>query len=413
MKYKLFNDKNKCLGDGIELIKYALINRGVNNVDKYIDLKEEDCVCHYSNLDNIKIAVEMFNKNIENKSPTIIIVDPDVDGYTSAAMIYKTIKMIDINYPVSYIIHSLAKAHGLTEDIIIPNNTKFLIIPDAGTNDTLKCKELKDRGIDILILDHHQRDEKIEENKYACIVNNQLSKNYWNKDFCGAGIVYKFLQALDDENWTEYADDYLDLVALANISDNMDIRSLETKYYIDLGLKNIKNKCFKGFIKAQEFRIKNHVNIHNIQWYVTPLINGMIRVDTLENKKLLFKAFIEEYEEFEYKKRATKNKPSEVIIETIYERIPRLCSNAKGRQDRKKEKGIKEICEVVNELPFDDKIIIRDVTDVIDRSLCGLAAIKVADICTACNENDFYSYRKAKQRKDKDYATFATIVGIK
>ncbi len=33
-------------------------------------------------------------------------------------------------------------------------------------------------------------------------------------------------------------------------------------------------------------------------------------------------------------------------------------------------------------------------------------------ICTCCNEDSFYSYRKATQRKDEDYATFATIVGL-
>lgn len=383
MKYRLFNSKEDYnIDDVIDfgVVKYALKNRGINDVEKYIKLKEEDCVCHYSNLDNIKDAIEMFNWNIENKFPTVIVVDPDVDGYTSASMIYSTIKKIDKDYPVSYIIHSLAKAHGLTEDIVIPDETKFLIIPDAGTNDTLRCKELKEKGIDILILDHHQRDESIDENIYACIVNNQLSEKYWNKDFCGAGIVYKFLQALDNENWTEYADEYLDLVALANISDNMDIRSLETKYYINLGLKHIKNECFKGFIKAQEYRIKNHVNIHNIQWYISPLINGLIRVDTLENKTLMFKAFIEEYEEFVYKKRATKNKPSVEIIESIYERVPRLCSNAKSRQDRKKEKGIEEISELLNDMSTNDKIIIKDVTENIDRSLCGLVAIKIADM---------------------------------
>lgn len=383
LRYKLFNNKEDYNIDDIidfGVVEYALKNRGINDVEKYINLKEEDCICHYSNLDNIKDAVEMFNRNIENKSPTIIIVDPDVDGYTSASMIYSTIKKIDKDYPVSYIIHSLAKAHGLTEDIVIPDETKFLIIPDAGTNDTLRCKELKEKGIDILILDHHQRDESIDENIYACIVNNQLSEKYWNKDFCGAGVVYKFLQALDDENWTEYADEYLDLVALANISDNMDIRSLETKYYIDFGLKHIRNECFKGFIKAQEYRMKNHVNIHNVQWYISPLINGLIRVDTLENKTLMFKAFIGEYEEFVYKKRATKNKPSVEVIESIYERVPRLCSNAKSRQDRKKEKGIEEISELLNDMSSDDKIIIKDVTENIDRSLCGLVAIKIADM---------------------------------
>lgn len=383
LRYKLFNNKEDYNIDDIidfGVVEYALKNRGISDVKKYMKLKEEDCICHYSNLDNIKDAVEMFNRNIENKSPTVIIVDPDVDGYTSASMIYSIIKKIDKDYPVSYIIHSLAKAHGLTEDIVIPDETKFLIIPDAGTNDTLRCKELKEKGIDILILDHHQRDESIDENIYACIVNNQLSEKYWNKDFCGAGVVYKFLQALDDENWTEYADEYLDLVALANISDNMDIRSLETKYYIDLGLKHIRNECFKGFIKAQEYRMKNHVNIHNVQWYISPLINGLIRVDTLENKTLMFKAFIGEYEEFVYKKRATKSKPSVEIIESIYERVPRLCSNAKSRQDRKKEKGIEEISELLNDMSTDDKIIIKDVTENIDRSLCGLVAIKIADM---------------------------------
>lgn len=38
--------------------------------------------------------------------------------------------------------------------------------------------------------------------------------------------------------------------------------------------------------------------------------------------------------------------------------------------------------------------------------------IKVANICTCCNEEDFYSFRKATMRNDDDYATFATIVGL-
>ena len=58
-----------------------------------------------------------------------------------------------------------------------------------------------------------------------------------------------------------------------------------------------------------------------------------------------------------------------------------------------------------------------DLIHVISNDLVNIGVkkenIKVADICTACNEIDFYSYRKAKQRKDKDYATFATIVGLK
>lgn len=39
--------------------------------------------------------------------------------------------------------------------------------------------------------------------------------------------------------------------------------------------------------------------------------------------------------------------------------------------------------------------------------------IVVCDICTCCNEEDFYSFRKVTQKQDEDYATFATIVGLK
>ena len=38
--------------------------------------------------------------------------------------------------------------------------------------------------------------------------------------------------------------------------------------------------------------------------------------------------------------------------------------------------------------------------------------IYVADICTRCNTNDFFSYREAVQNGKKDYATMATIVQV-
>lgn len=38
--------------------------------------------------------------------------------------------------------------------------------------------------------------------------------------------------------------------------------------------------------------------------------------------------------------------------------------------------------------------------------------IYVADICTRCNTDDFFSYRKAVQSGQKDYATMATIVQL-
>lgn len=373
MQYKLYKNANN---DTSNTLVEVLKNRGIDDYYTYLSLSE-NVVTPYQNLDNIKSAVELFMCHFDKKNKIGILVDSDPDGYCSASMMYLYIKKMDENYPVEYILHTRAKAHGLSDDVSISSNVKLLIIPDAGTNDIEQCKALSERGIDVLILDHH---EKEENNPYALIVNNQMSEKYNNKNLCGAGVVYRFLQALDDENWNEFADDYLDLCALANISDVMDMRSFETRYLTDLGLLNLKNKCLKAFIKAQDYSMNGKVNIHNIQWYITPVLNACIRIGSQEEKELLFKAFIEQDEFFEYKKRATKDKPSEIIQENIYDRAARLCKNAKSRQDKQKEKSVEQIAMIAQSLPFDDKVIMLDTSNILDNGLTGVVAIKIAEM---------------------------------
>ena len=354
-----------------------LKNREIEDWNTYLNL-DESVVIPYQKLDNIENAVDLFMKHFNEKSKIGILVDEDPDGFCSASMMYLYIKRMDKNYPVDYILHTRAKAHGLSDDVTIPSDVKLLIIPDAGTNDTEQCKILSENGVDILILDHH---EKEEDNTYALIVNNQMSDNYENKSLCGAGVVYRFLQALDEENWNEFADEYLDLCALANISDVMDMRSFETRYFTDLGLLNINNKCLQALIDAQDYSMNGKINIHNIQWYVTPILNGMIRVGSQEEKELLFRAFIEQEEFFEYKKRATKDKPAEIIQESIYDRAARLCKNAKNRQDKLKEKSVEQIAKIAQSTPFDDKVVMIDTSDILDNGLTGVVAIKIAEMC--------------------------------
>ena len=373
MQYRLYENANN---DTSNILKEVLKNRGIDDYYTYLDL-DESVVIPYQKLDNIENAVDLFMNHFNNKNKIGVLVDEDPDGFCSASMMYLYIKRMDENYPVEYILHKRAKAHGLSDDVIIPNDVKLLIIPDAGTNDCKECKELSEKGVDILILDHH---EKEEDNPYALIINNQMSDSYPNKCLCGAGVVYRFLQALDDENWNEFADDYLDLCALANISDVMDMRSFETRYLTDLGLLNINNKCFKALIDAQNYSMNGKVNIHNIQWYITPILNGMIRIGSQEEKELLFRAFIEQDEFFEYKKRATKDKPAETIQESIYDRAARLCKNAKSRQDKQKEKSVEQIAEIAQSIPFDDKVVMIDTSDILDTGLTGVVAIKIAEM---------------------------------
>lgn len=373
MQYRLYDNSNNNTYENI--VYNVLKNRNVKDCKRYLNLSEEDEI-PYTKLKNIQEAVDLFISHFNKKSHIGVLVDEDIDGFCSASMMYSYIKKLDCDYPVTYIIHNRAKAHGLSDDVLIPKNIDLLIIPDAGTNDVDECKKLKKQGIDLLILDHHQKEV---DNSYAVIVNNQMSEQYENKDLCGAGIVYKFLRALDEETWNEYATQFLDLCAFANISDVMDMRSYETRYLTDLGLKNINNKFLKALIDAQEYSMNGLISIHNVQWYLTPVGNALIRIGSHEEKELLFKAFIEQDEFFEYKKRATKNTPAQTIQESIYNRAARLCKNAKSRQDKMRNKGFDDVVELAKFQDDDNKIVMVDITNKLHEGLTGVVAIKVAE----------------------------------
>lgn len=388
MQYKLYENGNN---DTSNVLAEVLRNRRIDDYYRYLNL-DESAVEPYQNLDNIKEAVSLFMKHFNQKDKIGILVDEDPDGFCSSAMMYLYIKQMDSEYPVDYILHRRAKAHGLSDDVKILSDIDLLIIPDAGTNDKNAIKKINEDGIDILILDHHELEEKYMQEDLifddassgviyeTVIVNNQMSNNYSNKNLCGAGVVYRFIQALDEENWNEFADDYLDLCALANISDVMDMRSFETRYLTDMGLINIQNKCFKALIDAQNYSMGGKINIHNVQWYITPILNGMIRIGSPEEKELLFRAFIEQDEFFEYKKRATKDKPAETIQESIYDRVARLCKNAKSRQDKQKEKCVSQIAEIAQHISQEDKVVMIDTSDILDNGLTGVVAIKIAEM---------------------------------
>ena len=367
MNYRLIKNSLNDIGNPKQTI---LLNRGIENWKQYLNLNE-DCIHDFNLLKNIDKAVSCFVKHIENKSRIHIIVDSDVDGYTSASMVYRYIKQLGKDINVTYSLHT-KKQHGISEDIEIPKDCELLIIPDAGSNDIEQCKELVEKGIDVIILDHHICDK---ENDFAIVVNNQMC-DYPNKNFCGAGIVYKFLKAIDDELGEDYAYKMLDIVALGNISDVMDMRECETRYYVDLGLSKIRSKLFKALIEKQSYSMNGVVNITSVQFYVTPILNSMIRVGSTEDKDLLFRAFIETDEVFKYKKRGE----TEESDEDIYTRAARLCYNAKNRQGKEVQKGVDAIDKLIQEKEiYKDKVMFINVSDILGETLTGLVAIKIAE----------------------------------
>jgi len=375
MKYILIGDNNT------RNVKNTILkNRGVTDIQNYLNLNS-NCLFEYSLLDNISEGVSLLKKTIESELPIYIVVDSDPDGYTSASSLFHYI-VTKIKYKnINYIIQE-GKKHGLSEEVmnvLLTKDVGLIILPDAGTNDTEQCKSLSEFGFSILILDHHQKER---DNEYAIIINNQTC-DYPNKNLCGVGIVFKFLQALDDEYWLSNADDYIDLVALGNISDVMDLKECETKYLVDIGLQNISHPLLLSLINKQSYSIKNteKPTIIDISFYITPLINAMIRTGLQSEKELLFRAFIQDYEEFEYTPRKSKNNPNpEQVMESIYDRIARLCNNAKAKQSKIQQKAVDEIISLYDDSNKENVICFVNASKLenVTRELTGLVAIKIA-----------------------------------
>lgn len=287
------------LGFSTDILKNILSVRGVTDVNKFLNLNDS-VLEDYNNFDNINLAGEILIEHIEKDSKIAILVDFDCDGYTSGAEAYLYLKDIYSRlgkfFNVEYIIHS-TKSHGLDDEImqkIYKSEYNLVIIPDAGSSDYSQHKELFNKNIDVICLDHHQCKNY---SSHAYVVNNQMSSKIKNKAMTGVGVVYKFCKWLDTRLDVNFADKYLDLLALGMIADSCDLRDLESRYLVLQGLKQIEdgvnhNKFISKIYKEKSYSMDNKVTINGVAFYMSPTVNCIIRGGDYETKVNLFKAFI-------------------------------------------------------------------------------------------------------------------------
>lgn len=370
MRYELIKGSTNNICSPLETV---LLNRGVENYKKYLNLSEND-IEPYDHLDNIEEAVECFAKHFDNCNPIGILVDTDTDGVCSATIMAKYILSMKDDYPVHMIVHKKNKAHGLeSQDFKIPDGVLLMIVPDSSSNDIDECQKLIDANIDVIVLDHH---EKSDDREYpGILINNQTSANYYNKAASGTHVTWDFLRALDEYYWEDYASQFVDLVALANIADVMNIKSESTRATINLGLQNIHNKMFEELVRSQNFSMKGRTNPHTIAFCIAPMINAFLRLAEFEERELLIRAFCEdELETFEYTKRGASS-PTQ---ENIYEHMVRLMTSYRGKQNRSRDKSVKLLLDRAQECD-NDKVAVMDATSEIDQSLTGLVAIRISE----------------------------------
>ena len=313
----------------------------------------------------------MLIKHIAAGHKILIQIDSDCDGYTSAALLINYLNCLFpafVQNNIIYRFHS-GKEHGIILETI-PADVSLVIAPDSSSNDYEVHKQLAERQVDVLVIDHHEA-ERVSE--FACIINNQLC-DYPTKSLSGVGMVYKFCQYIDEIMNVDYSDYFLDLVSLGMTADMMDLRDYETKHLIHRGLTDIRNPFFKGMVDKNAYSLGSDLTPMGIAFYVAPYVNATIRMGTPEEKQIMFEAMLDfkAYREIPSTKRGCKGQKEQVVEQAV-----RNCVNIKNRQTKARDSGVEIIENLIktNNL-LDNKVLIVQVPAAahIEKNLTGLIA---------------------------------------
>lgn len=349
MKYNLIGNNNY---QSDNLLEEILTNRGITDIDSFLNISE-NVIPNPLIFTNMDKAVDLILTHMENNSTIGILIDSDCDGITSASIMYNTIRFYSNDIEIKYFNHS-KKTHGIQKEMIKSKCFKdidLLIIPDAGSLDHKEHNQVKKQGVkDILVIDHHPCKEL---SPYAITVNNQYDKKYTN--LSGAGMAYLVCKALDMACWEDNADNYLDLVAIGLIADDMITSDPLVQYFINKGLSNIQSPIIQAFIDKQEYYLKGILNPIGVSYNIAPMINSVFRIGTIEEKNIMFEAFANIDTERKFPYTATRGAKKGITVdESLYEHCARMCESINGKRKRLSDKMVIPLEEQIKET---DKVI--------------------------------------------------------
>lgn len=362
-------------------VKTIFENRGINPTDAEWYLTPTRFEHDYEQINNIKEGVDMLIYHVEKGNHIHVQIDLDCDGIMSSAMLIQYIRKTFETTNVTWSNH-VNKKHGI-DLTLVPDSAKLLIVPDAGTSDYEEHCKLKNKGIDVLVIDHH---EATRYSNDALVINNQLD-NYPNKQLSGAGMTYKFLQAMDDKLDICNHEEYADLCAFGMLGDAMKLSNKETFWMINDGFKNIKNDFLIELIRENvEEGVRLTPKI--VSFKCLPKLNSLLRVGTKEELDDVFKAFTGHKEITINNRLRSADK-----TETWARRMVRTCNNTYARQRRLREKIMEELKETIKNKGLDkNKFIAIEVKGDYPTNMSGYVAISLVKEyqkpCIVLREND-------------------------
>jgi len=227
-------------------------------------------------------AVKRLNKALGNNEKILIYGDYDVDGTSAVSLVYRFLRpystLLDYYIPDRYDEGYGISYRGIT--YAAEKGFKLIIVLDCGIKAIDKVNFAKEKGIDVIICDHHMPDERLPD-ALAVLDPKRADSVYPYEHLSGCGVGFKFMQAFAMSNDIPFStlERLLELTAISIASDIVPITG-ENRILAYFGLRQLNynpSVGLKGIIKTSGLTGKD-LTISDIVFKIGPRINASGRM---------------------------------------------------------------------------------------------------------------------------------------
>lgn len=284
-----FVEKIKSSFNLSNIIASIVANRNIDdkNLDYFLNPTLKNNLPDPSTLKNMDSSIKILLEKIFKNNTLGILGDYDVDGATSTAILFKYFEFIGVNAEI-YIPDRIKDGYGISKNSIdhfFRKKVNLLVSLDCGTNDAEFIAYAREKGIEIIVIDHH---EVKNLGSPLSIINPKLKGDTSNlNNLCTAGLVFLFVIGLNrelrKENFFKNKEEInlkelLDIVAVGTICDLVPLHN-ENRLLVKKGLEKINLKPNIGLsVLKSKLELENKIKSTDIAYYIGPCINAAGRI---------------------------------------------------------------------------------------------------------------------------------------
>ncbi len=280
------------------LLAQALLNRGLSEpepITRFLEPRLKNLADPFL-LPNMAAAVDRLLRARAHDEPLVIFGDYDVDGVTSTTLLHEFLTTLGWKVHC-YLPHRMDEGYGLSQSGVENCLAKFpvtlLLAVDCGSTARDQVAWLRERSVEVLVLDHHQvstppPDAVALVNPQLSTLNPQPASRF--TELCSAGLAFKLAHAVlkrAREAGLPGAAEYdlrplLDLVALGTIADLVPLRG-ENRILVSAGLPRLTTTTRPGLIALKEVAgITGKIGGYEVGFQLAPRLNAAGRLENAE-----------------------------------------------------------------------------------------------------------------------------------